>query len=169
MGALIPQEVVVMKKMNPFAGRNKGLSWFWWGINIGVFLALVVWWWLKNQSDEGEKPTLKYGTLNKPVKEPEGQITIDQKVSDEAPAEPDDLKIIEGIGPKSAQVLGDAGIHTFSALAALSPDEIHGVVKSAHLPVPYPETWSEQAALAAKGKWDELLELKRKLMGGRKV
>ena len=142
-----------MKKLNPFAGKNKGRSWFWWGINIGILLALVVWWWMENQPDE----------------ESESQITIDQEKADKVAVEPDNLKVIVGIGRKSAQVLGEAGILTFAALAVLSPDEINGVLKAAGVRVPYPETWPEQAALAAAGKWDELKELQSSLVGGRRV
>ena len=84
-----------------------------------------------------------------------------------AAAEPDDLKKIEGIGPKIASTLADEGVTTFAQLAAMSADQIkemlQGKVRIAH-----PDTWPEQAALAAAGKWDELEKLQDELQGGRR-
>ncbi len=85
--------------------------------------------------------------------------------------EPDDLKKIEGIGPKLATVLKDAGILTFLDLANMAPSEIETVL------VAYdpkytrydPATWPQQARLAYLGKWEELKELQDELQGGRKV
>lgn len=79
----------------------------------------------------------------------------------------DDLKKIEGIGPKIASVLADEGITTFAQLADMSVDDIKekltGKVRISH-----PDTWPEQAALAAAGKWDELEKLQEELQGGRR-
>ncbi|MFV0247762.1 MAG: 50S ribosomal protein L21 [Tenacibaculum sp.] len=77
----------------------------------------------------------------------------------------DDLKLIEGIGPKIAEKLINAGVSSFIALAKLQPTEISELiaeVQGNH----NTETWSKQAALAADGKWDELKELQDKLHGG---
>jgi NADH-quinone oxidoreductase subunit E len=41
-----------------------------------------------------------------------------------SPAKPDDLKIIDGIGPKLEQVLNNLGILTFSQIAAWSPSDV---------------------------------------------
>ncbi|MFK7800339.1 MAG: 50S ribosomal protein L4 [Anaerolineae bacterium] len=86
---------------------------------------------------------------------------------DSAAVEPDDLKKIEGIGPKIASTLADEGVTTFAQLADMSADQIkemlQGKVRIAH-----PDTWPEQAALAAAGKWDELETLQDELQGGRR-
>jgi len=158
-----------MNKMNPFAGSNKGRSWFWWGINIGILVGVIIWWWRQNQSEGERKTVFKFKPLTITKTELEQEITIDQKTADEPAAEPEDLKVIEGLGPKSAQALQAVGIHTFSALAGMSSDEIHGVLKAANVRVPFPETWPEQAALAAAGKWKALKNLQSKLTGGRKT
>ncbi|NND62809.1 MAG: 50S ribosomal protein L21 [Flavobacteriaceae bacterium] len=78
----------------------------------------------------------------------------------------DDLKKIEGIGPKIAETLTAAGIATFSDLAKADPKNISEIisgVRGNHVP----DTWPQQAKLAADGKWDELKALQDKLDGGK--
>jgi predicted flap endonuclease-1-like 5' DNA nuclease len=87
-----------------------------------------------------------------------------------APAEqaPDDLTMIEGIGPKISGALIAAGVNTFAKLAALQPEEIERIVRSAGVRmVGKAETWTKQAALAAEGKFDELKAYQRTLTAGR--
>ena len=83
-----------------------------------------------------------------------------------AKVEADDLKKIEGIGPKIAETLIAAGIATYADLAKAKPaniSEIIADVRGNHIP----DTWPQQAKLAADGKWDELKELQDKLNGGK--
>ncbi len=85
-----------------------------------------------------------------------------------APATPDDLKIIEGIGPKIEGILHEAGIHTFAALAAASVVQLEQIVREdAGIRVAFPDTWPEQARLAAMGDWATLETLQDELKGGR--
>ena len=85
------------------------------------------------------------------------------------PAKPDDLKKIEGIGPKVAGLLNDAGIMTYADLAAAEVATISGVLAEAGgvYASMVPDTWPQQAALAEAGNWDELTALQDKLDGGR--
>jgi predicted flap endonuclease-1-like 5' DNA nuclease len=86
------------------------------------------------------------------------------------PGAADDLKLIEGIGPKIASVLQEAGIGTFAQLAAADPDRLRGILREADprlLRLADPATWPEQARLAAAGEWDALTELQGRLRGGR--
>ncbi|CAG4989166.1 hypothetical protein DYBT9275_00235 [Dyadobacter sp. CECT 9275] len=90
----------------------------------------------------------------------------------EAPAvvaDGDDLKIIEGIGPKIADLLVEGGIVTFADLAASTPEAIQEILDKAgpQYNVHNPSTWPAQAQLAADGKWDELKTLQDELIGGR--
>lgn len=80
----------------------------------------------------------------------------------------DDLEVIEGIGPKIAGVLQAAGISTFAQLAAASVAQLAEILQAAELRLAVPETWPEQAALAAAGNWDELKQLQDRLKGGRR-
>jgi small subunit ribosomal protein S2 len=84
-----------------------------------------------------------------------------------AAAEADDLKKIEGIGPKIAEVLGEAGVTTYAQLAGMERDAIKAILDTvATLKSKEPKTWPQQAQLAADGKWDELKTLQDELMGG---
>ncbi|SQA78743.1 50S ribosomal protein L21 [Capnocytophaga ochracea] len=83
-------------------------------------------------------------------------------------AKADDLKKIEGIGPKAAEALVAAGVDTFAKLAKKSVEEIKTILSEtsstlAHLD---PQTWAAQAQLAADGKWDELKKWQDELNGG---
>ena len=82
----------------------------------------------------------------------------------------DDLKKIEGIGPKIAELLASNDIETFEALATADVEKVREILAAAgpRYKMHNPETWAEQAALAAKGEWDALNELQDKLDGGRK-
>lgn len=84
-------------------------------------------------------------------------------------AEGDDLKIIEGIGPKIADLLVSAGIVSFADLAAASVDKVKEILEAAgsRYAMHDPTTWAQQAELARDGKWDELKELQEKLNGGK--
>ena len=83
-------------------------------------------------------------------------------------AAPDDLTRIEGIGPKIAAVLQAAGVRTFAELAALSVDQIKAILEG-RVRIARPDTWPEQAALAAAGDWDGLTALQNALKGGRRM
>ncbi len=70
----------------------------------------------------------------------------------------DDLKAVEGIGPKIEQLLHDAGITTWRSLSQTSVTAIQDVLTAAgsRFTLADPATWPKQAELAADGKWDEL-------------
>jgi len=111
-----------------------------------------------------------------PVKEskPEPKAKAAAPMAAAAPApkatgKPDDLKKIEGIGPKIASLLNDAGILTFASLASTDVDKIKEVLLAAgsRYKMHNPTTWPQQAALAADGKWDELKKWQDELDGGK--
>jgi uracil permease len=79
---------------------------------------------------------------------------------------PDDLTHIEGIGPKTADVLEAAGIINFDQLASTDVAKLEQILKAANLRLAKPGTWPEQARLAAKGSWEQLKVLQDKLQGG---
>jgi predicted flap endonuclease-1-like 5' DNA nuclease len=79
----------------------------------------------------------------------------------------DDLTLIEGIGPKSAEALKAAGIATFAQMAKLSPAELEKAVKDRKVRlVGSTETWPKQAELAAKGDLTALEALQARIKGG---
>ncbi|MEO8960622.1 MAG: 50S ribosomal protein L17 [Ginsengibacter sp.] len=81
----------------------------------------------------------------------------------------DDLTKIEGIGPKVAETLHEAGITTFAKLAESKSEDIQGILDKydGNFNAQNPTSWPEQSQLAADGKWAELKELQDKLIGGR--
>jgi large subunit ribosomal protein L21 len=83
-------------------------------------------------------------------------------------AKADDLKKIEGVGPKAAEAMVAAGLDTFAKVAKAKPEAIATILSeaSSHLAHLVTDTWPKQAKLAADGKWDELTELQDKLDGG---
>jgi predicted flap endonuclease-1-like 5' DNA nuclease len=82
----------------------------------------------------------------------------------------DDLEVIEGIGPKVAEVLREAGIKTFHALAQLTPAQIKETLARGGpgFGLANPQTWGDQALLAAHNRWATLAALQSALAGGRR-
>ncbi|MEP2280706.1 50S ribosomal protein L21 [Maribacter sp.] len=101
----------------------------------------------------------------KKVEEKAAPVAAPKAKAKKASAKGDDLKKIEGIGPKIAETLNGAGISTFAELAktdAAKISEIIADVRGNHVT----DTWPKQAQLAADGKWDELQKWQDELDGG---
>lgn len=81
----------------------------------------------------------------------------------------DDLKAVEGIGPKIADLLHQAGITTWQDLSVASVHHIQEILDAAgsRYKLADPGTWPQQAGLAAQGRWKELQKLQDELTGGR--
>ncbi|OGO71867.1 MAG: hypothetical protein A2Z49_04955 [Chloroflexi bacterium RBG_19FT_COMBO_56_12] len=82
------------------------------------------------------------------------------------------MKIIEGIGPKIADVLNAAGIQTFAQLAETDPETIHKILVDTDprlARMSDPTTWPAQAKLAAAGDMAGLQALQDSLKGGRQA
>ncbi|MEY8849583.1 50S ribosomal protein L21 [Psychroserpens sp. XS_ASV72] len=118
----------------------------------------------------------KKATPKKETKKAEPKAEVKTEAKKEAPkatakkatGKADDLKKIEGAGPKAAEALVNAGYDTFAKVAKAKPEELSAVLteassRLAHLVT---DTWPKQAKLAAEGKWDELKALQDKLDGG---
>jgi large subunit ribosomal protein L15 len=128
----------------------------------------------KNELVTDKKSTPVKGGTNVDVIETKvaAEVVVDvpvKKASSKKTVSVDDLKKIEGVGPKIAGLLNDAGIVTFQNLADASLDTLNGILAEAgaRYASHNPTTWPEQAALAAAGKWDELQVLQDNLNGGR--
>jgi large subunit ribosomal protein L17 len=81
----------------------------------------------------------------------------------------DNLTLIEGIGPKAAEVLAAGGIDSFATLATTPAEKVKEILEAANARVGHldPTTWGQQAQLAADGKMDELKTLQDSLNGGK--
>jgi predicted flap endonuclease-1-like 5' DNA nuclease len=96
-------------------------------------------------------------------------MVISKGVVAPPPPVPDDLKIVEGIGPKIEKLCNDNGIWTWRQLADTSVEFLRKMLDDAgpNYRISKPETWPKQAELAAEGKMDELKEYQDFLLGGR--
>lgn len=140
------------------------------------FRYLVDGWDWKNDDSADAYTDSGYGTVNccfaldaaapKPAAK---KKTPDKKsAAKKAEKSTDDLKRIEGIGPKIAGLLNDAGISTFAQLGKASKKKLADVLQAAgaRFRLAKPDTWQEQARLAAAGKTEELKKLQDELKGG---
>ncbi len=161
--------VVVGLALTGFSGLTagkegeQGIPWWVWLLIILVllaFAAFVYWWWRRQPAEEEPARPARH--------EPPAAVYASRG----EPSQPDDLQIIEGIGPKIAGVLQAAGISTFAQLAATDVDRIKQILEQANpnlLRLADPTTWPEQARLAAEGAWQALEKLQGELKGGRRV
>lgn len=80
----------------------------------------------------------------------------------------DDLAVVEGIGPKIAELFHAHGVRTFAQLAAMTPEQIQPMLTEAgpHFRMANPETWPEQAELAMRNRWPALHSLQSVLVAG---
>jgi hypothetical protein len=132
--------------------QGVGISWWVWLLLVLVILVIAIWWYTSRRPAETSyQPTSR-------MAEPEPVVP---------PAAPDDLAVIEGIGPKIAALLQDAGITTFNELAETEPARLESLLRDADLRLADPSSWPEQARLAAAGDWDALQSLQDRLKGGR--
>ncbi|MEL6668383.1 MAG: 50S ribosomal protein L27 [Bacteroidota bacterium] len=81
----------------------------------------------------------------------------------------DDLKIIEGVGPKIEGLLNDAGINTWRGLADADTAFVQNILDEAgpRYRMHSPTTWAKQAEMAANAQWEELVKYQDELDGGK--
>jgi len=102
---------------------------------------------------KGAKPAKKETKKETPKK-----AVAKKATAKKATAKGDDLKKIEGIGPKIAEIFNNAGITSFAELAATSVEKLQEILAAAgpRYASKKPGSWPKQAKMAAEGKWDEL-------------
>jgi len=129
-----------------------------------------------------EEPAKEAEPVVEAAAEPVAETPAEEAPAEEAPAaeavaektpaasdSADDLKKIEGVGPKIAEILANGGLETFAKVAAAEVDTIKALLEEAgsRYKMHDPTTWPKQAELAAAGKWDELQKWQDELDGGR--
>jgi len=132
-------------------GPNASLSWLLWVV-LGIFLLIVLigWWVSRNKGKQAEV-------------QPEAPAVSKAKKST------DDLTKLEGVGPKVAKILAEAGYASFADLAKADAAEVDKVLDANKLQMLDSAGWIEQAKLAAKGDMEGLANLQDELKGGRKA
>lgn len=173
---------VTMASQLSLEEENQGIPPLVWVILVAVLIALGIWWWLRRPSEHnshGEashdqahakaehdvQPAVHTATSHAPA----AKAAPPAAVPPTPPAKPDDLTIVEGIGPKINTILQEAGIKTFKQLAETPISRLQELMVQANLRIADPASWPEQATLAAAGKMDELQKLQDGLKGGRKA
>jgi small subunit ribosomal protein S6 len=118
-----------------------------------------------------KKKTKGGADLNTPAGAAPAAVAPKAKIAKAQPQQPDNLKRIEGIGPKIAEVLKASGIDSFTKLASMSAEQIKDLLNQAgdRFSFQDPTTWPAQADLAAKGEWDKLKKWQDELKGGKVV
>lgn len=93
-----------------------------------------------------------------------------KKANPKTKATKDNLRLIEGIGPKIEQLLHKDGITTFQILSKTKQAKLKSVLAAAGSRYSFhdPSTWPKQASLAAKGKMVNLKKWQDELKGGKK-
>jgi small subunit ribosomal protein S2 len=104
----------------------------------------------------------------KEVVEKEAKKEQASKKTKAASSKGDDLTKIEGIGPKAAEALANAGLETFAKVAKADAEKMKEILteassRMAHLD---PTSWAKQAKMAADEKWDELKAWQDSVKGG---
>jgi len=103
---------------------------------------------VKEVPQEKEEPKKPAASTSKP-KAPAKKVSA-SKV--------EDLTKIEGIGPKTAEALNNAGVDSYEKLSKQKPDAIREILTAASTRLAHldPGSWPKQAKMAADDKWDEL-------------
>lgn len=84
------------------------------------------------------------------------------------PSAPDDLKIIEGVGPRMEAALIAAGIDTYAKLANASESDLRAAVEAANMSfAPSIPTWARQAQYLVDGDMDGFQAYIDELTAGR--
>jgi small subunit ribosomal protein S1 len=117
---------------------------------------------LKQQVASSEK---KAEAAPQPAEEPKAEKAPKASKS----AKGDDLKKVEGIGPKIEELLHEAGIGTFADLAKADVEKIKEILAGAgsRYQMHDPTSWPMQAEMAANGEWDKLKEWQENAKGGK--
>lgn len=145
---------------------------FCWGLLVGFLLEWLCDWIFWRKARPADQRVINDGVLD--------QRGVDQRVMGSAGAattslppgiasyRQDDLEAIEGIVPKIAELLRNAGIITFAQLSATSKDKLLNLLEAGgpRFKLANPSTWAEQAALAANNDWVGFDKIRKELVAG---
>jgi predicted flap endonuclease-1-like 5' DNA nuclease len=117
---------------------------------------------------EAEHDTPPEATPEAAPQEADGEVSLADTQASHEPPTPDDLTMLEGVGPKVAELLHENGIMTFAQVADADVEHLRQILRDAGLPMIKPDTWPEQARLAAEGQHEKLKYLQSELRAGRR-
>ena len=147
--------IVSMFNLLAAEGSSGGIPW-WVCVILIIILLVLLWFWF-GREEEVEIGETRLGDAT------------DEIAEVVSPTEMDDLKKIEGIGPKVAGLLNEAGISTFQDLFDAGVEKLEAILDEAGLQMINADTWPEQAKLVAAGEWEALTKLQDELKGGKRA
>ena len=122
-------------------------------------------------TDTAKDPVRKEAPAPQKVAEKPAETTKSEKITLPSGKKlvQDDLKMVEGIGPKIEGLLNEAGIVTWKDLATAPQDKVQAILDEAgpRYRMHQPATWAKQAELADAGNWELLEKYQDWLDGGR--
>ena len=134
-------------------------------ILLGVLVGWLIWGRPAKPAPSEPLPAEPQATPAEP--EP---ATLTEPVARAAAEPDDDLERIEGIGPKMAGALRQAGLRSFRQLADADEAKLRKAIEDAGLNfAPSLATWSRQARLLADRDEEGFADLVRRLVAGRDV
>jgi large subunit ribosomal protein L17 len=157
---------------------GQGIPWWVILLLLAIVTIVVIWALTRNAKfSESDAPHVEHVEAeHAEVRAAEAPAYVEPApvvpVAPTEPVVPDDLTIIEGIGPKIAGVLNTAGIVTFAQLAETDPESIRKLLFDSDPRLARlgdPATWPAQAKLAAAADHEGLKTLQDSLKGGRQV
>jgi predicted flap endonuclease-1-like 5' DNA nuclease len=146
---------------------------FWWFL-LGLLLGWLLNWLLSKWTRKDEAPEVRYAPA--PVAAPAAPQRLMSGGVDIGAASlagfsvkgDDDIIIIEGIGPKIAELFKANGVSTFAQVAKMSVPEMAAILDKggSRFKLANPGSWAQQAKLAAENRWSELKLLQDELYAG---
>lgn len=173
----LPEPALFAVLFLPPLQTSRGIPWWVYLLIIVVIIIIIAWALASNrektpvETHREEAHTAAPSMMESPP--PPSRVEVFTAAADASmPATsptPDDLTIIEGIGPKISAILNASGIHTFSQLEQTGATELRRILSANNLEFIDPTSWGDQARLAAAGDQAGLQALQDRLRGGRQV
>ncbi len=118
---------------------------------------------------EAEPDSMRIELTPKNTSSTISQEKANEDASNRASSSKDDLKIIEGIGPKIEELCNNIGIYTWDQLCETPITRLQEMLNAAgkRYQIHNPSTWPEQAQMAHQGEWEALKIYQNHLKGGK--
>jgi predicted flap endonuclease-1-like 5' DNA nuclease len=136
---------------------------FWWFL-FGALLGWLASWLLGRMFAKEENVQ----TVVAPTRVSDGIDYAAARAAGYVLSGPDNLEIIEGIGPSIAHLMRSSGVNSFAKLAGMSIAGLQAILDKGgpRFRMANPQTWAEQAALAVANRWADLRRLQDALDAG---
>jgi predicted flap endonuclease-1-like 5' DNA nuclease len=138
---------------------------FWWFL-FGALLGWLASWLLGRMF--AKETTVAPAVAPMPLRASDGVDYAAARAAGYVISGPDNLEIIEGIGPVIANLMRNNGVGTFAKLAGTTVAALQAILDKGgtRFRTANPATWAEQAALAAANRWADLRRLQDELDAG---